>query len=575
MERSSVGLATRVIRNRQADSLVGRTIGHYKISERIGTGGMGDVYLATDIVAGRKAALKLLPAHFTGDAERLKRFQQEAHAVVGLNHPNILTVYEIGEDHSIHYIASELIEGETLRDRLTRGPMQLSEAVDIAIQVATALTAAHQSGIIHRDIKPENIMLRPDGYVKVLDFGIAKLSERPEQITAEEAPTVIKVQTDQGTIIGTAHYMSPEQARAEKVDARTDIWSLGVVLYEMLAERQPFEGNTPQDVIASILRDQPTPLPQEVPDRLTWIVEKALRKDKDARYQTVKEVLSDLRELEPQRSASSQPGRVTAGVGDQAGRGSEAEHKTPAGALRPEQGTSSAEYVVTQIKSHRKSAAIVFLIFVTAIAGLSFGLYKLIGRKTVAPGQAIKITKLTNNGRATQPAISPDGKFVAYVVTEGERQSIWLRLADDPTSTAQLVPPTEALPSGFVPLNESSASGFVSLNFAPDGKSIYYLKSEGSSGNATVFAVYQVPVLGGTTKKVIANAGPHYILSHDGKQIAFPRLSLDRGEEELTIVNSDGSAERVIAQRKLPEILAPLAWSPDGQMIACVSATSS
>ncbi|PYV51233.1 MAG: hypothetical protein DMG98_26315, partial [Acidobacteria bacterium] len=178
IESSPVGLATKIIQNREADSLLGQTIDHYKISESIGAGGMGEVYLATDIVAGRKAALKLLPMRFTGDPERLKRFQQEAQAVVGLNHPNIVTVYEIGEDHSIHYIASELIEGETLRDRQTRGPMQLNEAVDVAIQVAGALAAAHQAGIVHRDIKPENIMLRPDGYVKVLDFGIAKLAEQ-------------------------------------------------------------------------------------------------------------------------------------------------------------------------------------------------------------------------------------------------------------------------------------------------------------------------------------------------------------------------------------------------------------
>jgi serine/threonine protein kinase len=178
IERSTVGLATKIIQNRQAYSLVGQTIGHYQIAAPIGTGGMGEVYLATDIIAGRKAALKLLPLRFTGDAERLKRFQQEERAVVGLNHPNILTVYEIGEDHSIHYIASELIEGETLRERLTRGRMQLSEAVDIAIQVASALAAAHQAGIVHRDIKPENVMLRPDGYVKVLDFSPATHQER-------------------------------------------------------------------------------------------------------------------------------------------------------------------------------------------------------------------------------------------------------------------------------------------------------------------------------------------------------------------------------------------------------------
>src|SRR5882757_3237418 len=199
IETSAVGITTRIIENGQADLLVGRTIGHYKISKRIGTGGMGDVYLASDVTAGRKAALKLLPERFTGNPERLKRFQQEAHAVVGLNHPNILTVYEIGEDHSIHYIASELIEGETLRERLTRAPMQLSEAVDVAIQVASALAAAHQAGIVHRDIKPENIMLRSDGYVKVLDFGIAKLTEsEPVEEFDGDSPTLIQLSTNPG-----------------------------------------------------------------------------------------------------------------------------------------------------------------------------------------------------------------------------------------------------------------------------------------------------------------------------------------------------------------------------------------
>src|SRR6266513_1833342 len=213
IETSAVGITTRIIENGQADLLVDRTIGHYKISKRIGTGGMGDVYLATDITAGRKAALKLLPERFTGDAERLKRFQQEAHAVVGLNHPNIVTVYESGDDHSTHYIASELIEGETLRQRLMRGRMEVGEAVDIALQVASALAAAHEAGIVHRDIKPENIMLRPDGYVKVLDFGLAKLTERQTSIT-ETAVTAMKAQTDPCTIVGTASYTSPERPRS-------------------------------------------------------------------------------------------------------------------------------------------------------------------------------------------------------------------------------------------------------------------------------------------------------------------------------------------------------------------------
>src|SRR6266704_3663235 len=300
METSAVGLATRIIQNGQADLLIGRTIGHYKISERIGTGGMGDVYLATDMTAGRKAALKLLPERFTGDAERLKRFQQEARAVVGLNHPNILTIYEIGEDHSTHYIASELIDGETLRQRLMRERMQLSEAVDIAIQVASALEAAHHAGIVHRDIKPENIMLRPDGYVKVLDFGIAKLAEEELPATMPRDEALLLVETNLGSVLGTVRYMSPEQACGAHVDKRTDIWSLGVVLYEMLTGHAPFTGDTPREVMSSILEKEPPPLTsynKQTPAELQQIISKTLRKDRRERYQSASEMLQELKNL--------------------------------------------------------------------------------------------------------------------------------------------------------------------------------------------------------------------------------------------------------------------------------------
>ena len=301
IETTVAGIATRIIENEQADLLVGQTIGHYKISKRIGAGGMGEVYLATDITAGRKAALKLLPARFTRDAERLKRFQQEARAVVGLNHPNILTVYEIGEDHSIHYIASELIEGETLRQRLVRGRMQLSEAVDVAIQVASALAAAHETGIVHRDIKPENIMLRPDGYVKVLDFGIAKLAESAfAEAASDGAGSVTLAETNLGSVLGTVRYMSPEQACGAHVDKTTDIWSLGVVLYEMVTGHAPFTGDTPKEVMSSILEKEPLPLARYVPRapaELQQIVSKTLRKDPAQRYHSAHELLHALKEL--------------------------------------------------------------------------------------------------------------------------------------------------------------------------------------------------------------------------------------------------------------------------------------
>src|SRR5213083_2091762 len=315
IETPVAGIATRITENGQADLLIGRTIGHYKISERIGTGGMGEVYLATDMTAGRKAALKLLPMRFTGDAERLKRFQQEAHAVVGLNHPNILTVYEIGEDHSTHYIASELIEGETLRQRLMRGPMQVGEAVDIAIQVASALAAAHEAGIVHRDIKPENIMLRPDGYVKVLDFGIAKLAEQEVPVTMAEKEALLLVETNLGSILGTVRYMSPEQAYGAPVDKGTDIWSLGVVLYEMLTGHAPFSGETPGEAMSSILEMEPPPLTSYVahaPAEPQQIISRTLRKDRKERYQSAHELLEALKDLRHKLEFKAELKRSTA-----------------------------------------------------------------------------------------------------------------------------------------------------------------------------------------------------------------------------------------------------------------------
>src|SRR5438874_5334981 len=316
IETSAVGIASRIIENGQADLLVGQTFGHYKISTPIGSGGMGEVYLATDIKAGRKAALKLLPMHFTGDAERLHRFQQEAHALVGLNHPNILTVYEIGEDHSIHYIASELIEGETLRQCLEHGPMEVGEAVDVAIQVASALVAAHETGIVHRDIKPENIMLRPDGYVKVLDFGIAKLAEQEVPVTIPTDEALLLVETNLGSILGTVRYMSPEQACGAQVDKGTDIWSLGAVLYEMITGHTPFTGDTPRETMSSILEMEPPPLTSYVarpPAELQQIISKTLRKDREERYQSAHELLEALKDLRHKLEFEAELERAAAG----------------------------------------------------------------------------------------------------------------------------------------------------------------------------------------------------------------------------------------------------------------------
>lgn len=284
---------------------IGTIINHYRVLSSLGAGGMGEVYLAEDTRLGRKVALKLLPATFVKNQDRLRRFEQEARTASALNHPNIITIHDIGRSDSTHFIATEYIEGETLRRRLAGPQLPLLEVLDISIQIANALAAAHQAGIVHRDIKPENVMLRPDGYVKVLDFGIAKLTDKfSEQESTNsdpldmDAPTLAVVQTEANVILGSPSYMSPEQARGQKLDARTDIFSLGVMIYEMIAGRKPFLGDTVVDVVASILNQQPRPLTAhspEVPDRVDRIVARTMAKDKAERYQTVRELLIDLK----------------------------------------------------------------------------------------------------------------------------------------------------------------------------------------------------------------------------------------------------------------------------------------
>ena len=322
-------------------SMVGEVLGPYQIIGLLGTGGMGEVYLAEDTRLGRKVALKVLPLQFTRDDERVRRFQQEARAASALNHPNIITIYEIGQIGPRHFIATEFIQGETLRRHMARSQMKITEALQVAAKVASALCAAHDAGIVHRDIKPENIVLRTDRIVKVLDFGLVKLTEQKADIS--ESPTLVK--TAEGMVMATAHYMSPEQSRGLPVDARTDIWSLGVVLYEMVGGRLPFEGGTSSDVIASILNREPTTLVRyspEVPTELEWIVKKALRKDKEERYQTARELLTDLKslkrklEFEQELARSMNSGPRSAEIGREPGYlSSEAEELIDSLAILP------------------------------------------------------------------------------------------------------------------------------------------------------------------------------------------------------------------------------------------------
>jgi len=292
---SALEIAAEQLAEERLKSVAGRMVGHYRLERALGAGGMGEVYLAIDDQTDRRVALKLLPDYFNDDSQRVHRFQQEARAVLALNHPNIVTIYEVGNADGVSFIASELIEGETLRQVLDQRKLSVCEAIELTTQIANALVAAHAAGVVHRDIKPENIMLRPDGYVKVLDFGVAKLNG-PNQSLAANPNT-----TSPGMLIGTARYMSPEQARGLEVDGRTDLWSLGVVLYEMLSGQVAFAGSTPSDCIAAILEREPAPLHSlapKLPAELNWNLRKLLRKDREERYQTARELLGDLRELQ-------------------------------------------------------------------------------------------------------------------------------------------------------------------------------------------------------------------------------------------------------------------------------------
>lgn len=355
------------------------TLSHYRIVSKIGAGGMGVVYLAEDLKLGRRTALKVLSHELTENPEHLQRFDREARAASALNHPNILTVYEIGEADGAHFIVTEFIDGESLRTLIKRGPLELPDVLDIGIQIASALAAAHEAGIVHRDIKPANIMVRKDRLVKVLDFGIAKLLKRDDPELSQEEITRVLLKTTPGVVIGTTTYMSPEQTRGQDVDERSDIWSLGVVLYQMVTGKAPFAGDTRSDVIASILKTEPPPLVHEkevVPHELERIISKALRKNREERYQHIKDLLVDLKDCKQELAFSS---RLSSSTGS-GHTGREASWQTARSAaietrdVSDQQTTSSSEYIVNEIKRH-KLAAITTLIVLFGLATLGVFAY--------------------------------------------------------------------------------------------------------------------------------------------------------------------------------------------------------
>jgi serine/threonine protein kinase/Tfp pilus assembly protein PilF len=391
-------------------------LGPYEVITPLGSGGMGEVYLAEDARLQRKVALKILPADFASDRNRMHRFNQEAMAAAALNHPHIAHIYEIGQAADVHFIAMEYIDGDTLRRRINQG-IKLLEILEMGSQASSALVAAHGAGIIHRDIKPENLMVRRDGYIKLLDFGLAKLSERDWKTVDTDAPTKAMVNTDVGTVIGTANYMSPEQAKGTAVDPRTDLWSLGVVLYEMVTGHVPFRGETAAESISLILQKDPAPLTRfahDVPPELERIVTKALTKDREERYQTAKDMLIDLRNLrrklevdaeiertaapELRQSASTTSGQSAPATASVAGAAT-----VPASAGRP---SSSAEYIVSRIQQHKLFATIGVVMLVITIVGLGVYLH---ARKTELTFESIAVLPFVNQNNDPSTEYLSDG----------------------------------------------------------------------------------------------------------------------------------------------------------------------
>ena len=536
---------------------------------KIGAGGMGEVYRAQDTELGRSVALKFLPGDVAAHQSRVKRFIQEAKAASALNHPNILTVYEIGRTDEATFIATEFVDGITLRQKMRLG-LKLTEVLDIAIQIASALVAAHTAGIVHRDIKPENMMLRKDGLLKVLDFGLAKLTDTYDTLSGSEATTVALVNTEPGTVLGTVAYMSPEQASGREVDARSDIWSLGVVLYEMVTSRTPFEGASKSHIIVAITDHEPLPLTHfaaDVPEALELIVAEALTKDVEERCQTAKEMLGKLKRLKQRIEAGASISDLTRSAAIHASLtpSNSVSLPSPAGTTN-EAGRSTApsSYLATTPDVAKTSqaeprssrfylvAAAIALIVVSAIG---FGLYTLFTQpKQFGP---VRMTALTTGGKINgedingQLSISPDGKYVVFAANDAKQQpSLWIRQIS--TNSLMRIVPAEN-------------GAYLATTFSPDGELIYYVAV--LERNNFVPTLYRVPVLGGAPTKVLDRVLSAVGLSRDGSQVAFVRRNQD--DIALMVANTDGSGEpKTIAAVKQPMGFSGPSWSPDGKRIA-------